>query len=121
MFNTQKKLFKKISVLHNEILKEGSLVKCDPEQCYISYTQFVKRHPKYMARFAYKCYPRQEHVYKILGVYNHIMEDFYDKNEYVVVVESTTNRQIFLMGECGLIPYMDAAGRVKQKLKETKN
>ncbi len=30
------------------------------------------------------------------------MEDFWDDNDFVFVVESTQNRQLFLMGELGL-------------------
>ena len=87
-------------------MTKGTLVKCNPDQCYISYTQFVKRHPQYMARFAYKSYPDTEHVFRVLGIYNHVMEDFYDCNDFVIVVEDTKTKQIFLMGETGLVPGM---------------
>lgn len=102
MFNRQKKIFKKIYNKLGIDVTKGTLVKCNPDECYISYIQFVKRHPQYMARFAYKCYPNTERVFRVLGVYNHVMEDFYDNNDFVVVVEDVWNKQIFLMGEHGL-------------------
>lgn len=104
MLNRQNKIFKKIFIKLGIDLTKGTIVHCNPEHCYISYTQFVKRHPQYMARFAYKCYPDAEHTFKILGVYNHVLEDFYDCNNYVIVVEDTISKQIFLMGETGIIP-----------------
>lgn len=82
--------------------KKGSIVTCNDDHCYISYTQFVKRHPQYSARFAYKCFPYANKTYRIIGIYNHVMEDFWDDNDFVFVVESTQNRQLFLMGELGL-------------------
>jgi hypothetical protein len=104
MLITKKQIFKKISEMLGETIKKDTIVQCNPDHCYISYSQFVRCYPKYKIRFAYKCYPNTEHTYRVLGAYPHVMEDFWDENQFVVVVESTVNRQIFLMGEHGIIP-----------------
>lgn len=46
------------------------------------------------------------------------MDDFWDDNDYVVVVESTKNRQIFLMGEQGLTVVPDEVKELKNKIKK---
>lgn len=118
MFRTQRKMFADICLKTNYSFDKGSLVACNADHCYISYSQFIKRHPEYAIRFAYKCFPKADAIYRILGVYTHVMEDFWDVNDYVVVVEDTKNRQIFLMGELGLTPIPDKIEAVKTKLKK---
>jgi hypothetical protein len=83
-------------------IKLGDVVKCDPEHCYISYVQFIKRHSKFDLRWAYKCYPDKKAEYNVLGVYNHVLEDVYDNDDFVIVVENTKTKQIHLMGEHGI-------------------
>ena len=118
MFKTQKTMFADICVKTNQSLHKNALVTCNKDHCYISYSQFVKRHPKYAIRFAYKCFPIEDTIYRVLGVYPHVMDDFWDDNDYVVVVESTKNRQIFLMGEQGLIVVPDKVKELKNKIKQ---
>lgn len=118
LFSSQKKLSAAIALKLNKSIAKGTLVTCNPNECYISYSQFVKKHPKYAIRFAYKCYPKTDDTYRVLGIYKHVMDDFWDHNDYVVVVESITNRQIFLMGELGIEPTKTAADKAK-KIKET--
>ena len=43
------------------------------------------------------------------------MEDMWDDNDFVIVVESTKNRQLFLIGELGI---KDATKKTKVNLKE---
>lgn len=83
----------------------GDIVSCDADHCYVSYSQFIKRHSKYDLHWAYKCRPSSSSKYKILGIYNHVLEDVYDNNDFVIVVEDVINHQIFLMGECGIKPW----------------
>jgi hypothetical protein len=118
LFNSQKKLSAAIALKLNKSISKGTLVTCNPDECYISYSQFIKKHPKYAIRFAYKCYPKTDSTYKVLGIYKHVMDDFWDHNDYVIVVESTANRQIFLMGEFGVEPTKTIADKAK-KIKET--
>lgn len=77
-------------------------MKIDPDHCYRSYSQFIKRHKKYMLRLAYKTTPNTKDTYKILGIYPHVMDDEWDINEVVIVAENTRSKQIFLFGEYGI-------------------
>ena len=81
--------------------ERGSLVKCDPDECYISYSQFVKWHPQYAIRWAYKARPSSEDIFTVLGVYNHVRKNRLDENKYCVVVRNKI-KQIFLIGENGI-------------------
>ena len=81
--------------------KRGSQVKCDPDECYVSYSQFIKWHPQYAIRWAYKASPNAGDIFTVLGIYNHVRKDKWDTNKYCVVVRNKI-KQIFLMGENGI-------------------
>lgn len=71
-------------------------------QCYPSYVQLIMRHPQYALRWCYKGRPNKDHVFLVRGVYNHCMEDECDDCKYAVIVEDTSTKQLYIMGELGL-------------------
>lgn len=81
---------------------KGDLVYCNPDKCYVCYSQFIKRHPKYMLKWAYRTFPKDDMEYVIDGFYKHVMKENYDNDSYVVVVKHKNNGQTFLIGESGL-------------------
>lgn len=83
--------------------KRGDSVYVNPEECYFSYTQFIKRHPKYMLKWSYRSFPKENKIYVIDGFYRHTLNNKYDKNSFVVVVKDGLNGQTFLVGELGLL------------------
>lgn len=83
-------------------IQKGNLVRINPVHCYQNYSQFIKRHIKYAIRWAYKCRPNSNHIYKVLAIHKHCMKDLYDDNKLCIVVEDTVTKQIYLMGEKGL-------------------
>lgn len=88
------------------IPKRGDKVSVNPEECYISYSQFIKWHPQYAIRWAYKVRPKLQETYTVLGTYRHVMratKTFPDTNKYCVVVQNKI-KQIFLVGEQGVFP-----------------
>lgn len=85
-------------------IRKGDKVKVgDADHCYFNYSQFIKLHPQYMLRWAYKTMPNLEHDYTVLGVHHHVMKDPYDNNKTCVVLRDDMTNQIFLIGENGLI------------------
>lgn len=83
--------------------KKGDCVEIiDHGQVYVSYSQFIKRHPQFMLRWAYRADPNDRHYFTVLGIYKHVIFDKYDQNKYIVVIQSNVNYQIFLIGETGL-------------------
>lgn len=82
--------------------RKGDKCTIDPDQVYISYSQFIKRHPKYAIRWAYKVMPKTGEVYEVLGVYRHVMNAADDtKNKRCVVIKNKI-KQIFLIGNTGV-------------------
>ena len=79
----------------------------DNDQVYYNYSQFVKRHPQFAVRWAYKVFPNptNDKFYNVLGCYKHVLPDRYDRNEWCVVIQSEASKQIFLIGERGLKSY----------------
>ncbi len=69
---------------------------------YFNYTCFFNFHPKFKAKWAYKCYPDITHKFKIKGIYKQKLEDF-DTNKYIIVIEDTVTMQIYLIGEKGVL------------------
>ena len=69
---------------------------------YFNYTCFFNLHPKFKAKWAYKCYPDITHKFKIKGIYKEKLEDF-DTNKYIIVIEDTVTMQIYLIGEKGVL------------------
>lgn len=83
-------------------IKKGDIVKTNRNYCYYSYSQFIIWHPQYAIRWAYKCYPNEEHKFVVKGIYKHVQHDKYDYDRCCVVIQDCITRQIFLMGEHGL-------------------
>lgn len=84
-------------------IAKGDIVTIDSSHCYGGYSQFIVRHLQYAIRWAYKSSPHEKYHYEVKGIYKHCMKDKYDENKYVVVVENVLTKQIFLMGEKGII------------------
>jgi len=82
--------------------KIGDIVTVDNDHIYYSYTQFVHRYFWFASRYQYKCFVNNDGLpLKVVGVYNHVMKDKYDKSKYVVVIQDKYKR-IYLVGECGV-------------------
>jgi hypothetical protein len=83
----------------------GDKVTVDKNQIYYSYSQFIKRHQKYAARWQYKCWVNPEGIpLTVIGVHRHVIKDKYDKNKYCIVVQDKYKR-IYLVGETGIYLY----------------
>ncbi len=92
-------------------LRTGDTVRIiDADQVYANYSQMMKRHPQFALRWAYKGSPNTADLYRILQIYPHCLADPYDKNDYCVIIQNTTTRQIYMIGECGL-EYLDSDTR----------
>lgn len=83
-------------------IEKSDIVTVDGSECYACYTQFIKLHPWYVLRWAYKCLPNEAHRFTVLGIYNYRTMNRYDDNKYCIVVEDCSTKQIFLMGENGV-------------------
>jgi hypothetical protein len=80
----------------------GDNVTVNEDHLYYSYTQFVHRYFWFASRYQYKCYINNDGLHlKVIGVYKHVMNEEYDKNKYVVVVQDKFKR-IYLVGELGV-------------------
>ena len=83
--------------------RKGDKVTIRNEHCYISYSQFIKWHPKYAIRWAYKVMPEdKDTTYTVLGVHRHVMREKYDKDNTRCVVVQNKIKQIFLVGNTGV-------------------
>ena len=72
------------------------------DHIYASYTDFIKRHKKYMLKWAYKSRPIITHAFTVLGIHKHVSKRQYDKNDYCIAIQDNTTSQIFLTGETAL-------------------
>ena len=103
--------------MNNINFKKDDLVEVTNDgHVYISYSQFIKRHLQYAIRWVYKECPNKEHIFKIRGIYNHCMENKYDKNTKCIVIEDLDTKQIYLVGELALrkyIPHKNQEGEYK--------
>ena len=80
----------------------GDTVTVDNKGLYYSYSQFVKRHPKFAPRWQYKCFINEDGMpLRVVGVYKHVMVDPFDSCNYCVVVKDRYGR-IYLVGENGV-------------------
>ena len=97
---------KGVKIMNNINFKKGDIVEVIHDgHVYISYSQFIKKHLQYAIRWVYKEYPDKDHIFKVRGVYNHCMEDKYDKNKKCIVIEDIDTKQIYLVGELALKEY----------------
>lgn len=92
--------------MKNKPFKKNDIVTViDEGETYLCYSQFAKRHLQYALRWSYRAYPNIKHKFKVLGVYKHCQNDKHDNNKYCVVIQSTTNKAIFFIGEKGVEHY----------------
>jgi len=82
--------------------RKGDKCTIDADQVYISYSQFIKWHPKYATRWAYKVFPDAKETYTVLGVYRHVMNANDDQKNTRCVVIQNKIKQIFLVGNTGV-------------------
>lgn len=92
--------------MKNKPFKKNDIVTViDDGETYLCYSQFAKRHLQYALRWSYRAYPNIKHKFKVLGVYKHCQNNKHDNNKYCVVIQSTTNKAIFFIGEKGIEHY----------------
>ena len=91
--------------------KAGDLVKLKTtDSTYANYTQMMKRHPQYALRWVYKGFPNTDHLFQILRIYPHVRSNPHDENQWCVIVQDVTTRQIYMVGEYAL-EYVDSDKR----------
>ena len=81
---------------------KGDKVTINPDNCYFSYSQFIKRHPRYAIRWAYKVIPEARETYTVIGVHRHVMSERFDVENTRCVVVQNKIKQIFLIGNTGV-------------------
>jgi len=80
----------------------GDEVIINQDLIYYSYSQFIKKHPKYAPYWQYKRFVEPTGFpLTIIGVHNHVLDEIYDKNEYCIAVQDKFNR-IYLVGGSGV-------------------
>ena len=71
-------------------------------ELYSRYTDFIKRHKKYMLKWAYGSRPIVTHTFTILGIHKHVKKHVFDENNYCVAIQDDVTDQIFLTGDLAL-------------------
>lgn len=84
-------------------LKKGCWVEIDGDFCYTNLETFAFWHPWYKMRWAYKMTPNESHIFKVKGVHHHKKTNDYDITQRIVVVEDEKTKQLFFMGENGVV------------------